>query len=102
MDKEVAEVAQHPLALLVALDTRRKLAAPFQLLTDFVGDRLILARVRARADHKIVGETGYAREVQNFDVGGLFFLCGPNGDAPSGFDFLSCILSCILRCSITL
>jgi hypothetical protein len=106
VDEEVAEIAQHPFALFIAFDTRGKLAAPLQLLADFVGDRLILARVGAGANDKIVGETGYARKVQNFDVGGLFFLGGSNGDAPSGFDFLSrirlSIRLCISLCTSTL
>jgi len=88
VDEKVAVIAQHPFTLFVALDTRRKLSAPFQLLADFVGDGLILARVRACADDKIVGKTGDAREVQNLDIGSLFFPGGPNGYVPSGFGFL--------------
>jgi hypothetical protein len=91
VDQEVAVIAQHPFALFVAFNARGKFAAPLQLLSDFVGDRLILARVRACADDKIVGETGDAREIQNFDVSGLFFPGGPNCDAPPGFVFLWCI-----------
>ena len=88
MYQEVAVIAQHPFALFVAFDARRQFAAPLQLLADFVGDGLILARVRARADHKIIGETGDAREIQDFDVGCLFFLRGPDCDAPPGFGLM--------------
>jgi hypothetical protein len=90
VDEEVAVIAQHPFALLVAFDARWKFAPPFQLLADFVGNGLILARVRPGADDKIVGETGYAGEVQNPDVGGLFLLGGPNRNAPPGFGLLWC------------
>jgi len=89
MDQEVAVIAQHPLALFIAFDARRQFSAPFELLADLVGDGLILARVRTRADHKIIGETGDAGEVQNSDVGCLLFLGGPNRDAPPGFGLMS-------------
>lgn len=90
MDQEIAVIAQHPFALFVSFDARRQFAAPLHLLADFVGDGLSLTRVCARADHKVVGETGDAREIQNSDVGGLFFLSGPNGDLPPGFGLISC------------
>jgi hypothetical protein len=89
VDQEIAVIAQHPFALFVALNAGRQLAAPLQLPADFVGDGLILARVRARADHKIIGETGDAGEIQNSDVRGLFFLGGPNCYAPPGFGLMS-------------
>jgi hypothetical protein len=76
--------------MFVAFDARRKFAPPLQLLTDFVGYGLILARVRARADDKTIGETGDACEIQNFDVCGLLFKCGPDGDAPSRFGVFLC------------
>lgn len=88
MDQEVAVIAQHPLALFIAFDARRQFSAPFELLAYFVGDGLILARVRARADHKIIGKAGDAGEIQNSDVGGLLFLGGANCDAPPGFGLM--------------
>lgn len=90
MHQEVAEIAQHPFTLFVTFHAGRKFAALLQLLADFVSDGLNLARIGSRADDKVVSETGYACEVQNPDVSGLFFLCGPNGDSPSGFGYFLC------------
>ena len=43
-----------------------------ELLVDFVGDGLDLARVGARAENEIVGEAaGLGVELQDADVGGL-------------------------------
>jgi len=90
MHEEVAVVAQHPFALFVAFDARREFTSPLELLCDFVGDGLILARVCARADYKTIGETGDACKIQNSDVCGLFFLRGPNGNTPSCFGVFLC------------
>lgn len=57
---------------------------------DFVGNRLVLARIGAGADHEIVGEAGDAAQVQDFDVFCLFCLSGANGYEPAGFRFLLC------------
>jgi hypothetical protein len=43
--QEIAVVAQDPLALLVSLDAVRQLPALLELDPDFIGNRLILARV---------------------------------------------------------
>jgi len=88
MHQEIAVIAQHPFALFVALDARRQFTAPLQLLADFVGYGLILARIRTRADYEIIGEAGDACEIQNSDIGGLFFPSGPNCDAPPGFGLM--------------
>ena len=90
MYQEIAVIAQHPFALFIAFDTRRKFAAPLQLLADLVGDGLILARVRPRAYHEIIGETRDAREVQDSDVCCLFFLSGAHCDAPPGLGLILC------------
>jgi hypothetical protein len=90
VNQEVAVIAQHPFALFVAFDACGQFAAPLQLVAYFIGDGLILARVGAGADDKIVGETRDTGEVQNFDIGGLLFPGSPHCEEPSGFD-LSCI-----------
>lgn len=72
MYQEVAEIAQNPLALVIAFDARRNFAVLLQLQADFVGDCLVLARTRARADDEIIGETGDSGEIQNSDVRGFF------------------------------
>jgi len=61
------------------------LAAFLQLKTDFVGDSLVLADVRSRTNHEVVGERGHCGQVQYFDVCGFFILCGAGGDNPGRF-----------------
>ncbi len=85
MHQKIAVVAQNPLALLIALNAVRQLTVPFELDSDLVGDGLILAGVRTRADYEVVGERRDPGKVQNFDVGRLFFLSRANGGKPSGF-----------------
>lgn len=84
MHKEIAVIEQNPLALIVAFGARRKLAVFLQLESDLIGDGLVLARTRARADHEVVGEAGNSGQVQNGNVGGFFFLGRADRDAPSG------------------
>jgi hypothetical protein len=86
MHQEIAVIAQHPFALFVSLNAGWQFAPLLQLKVDFVGHGLSLARVRARADNKIIGEAGDAGEVKNSDARGLFFLSGANCDAPPGFN----------------
>jgi len=83
--QEVAVVAEYPLALLIALDAVRQFPALLELDPDLVGDGLILTRVRARADYKVIGERRDAGEIQDFNIGGLLFLSRANGREPSGF-----------------
>jgi len=90
VDQEIAVIAQHPFALFVALDARWPFAMLLQLQADFVGDGLILARVCAGANYKIISEAGDAREIQNSYAGCLLFLRGPNRDLPPGFVLLFC------------
>jgi hypothetical protein len=82
--EEIAVIAQDPLTLFVPLNAYGSVARLLQLYADFIGDGLILARTRARADDKIIRETGDAGKIQNGDVRGFFPLGGANGNAPSG------------------
>jgi hypothetical protein len=90
MDQQVAIIRQNPFRLAVSFHTDRKLARlALQLKIDLVGDGLYLALVRARADHKIIGEGRDARQVEHFDIGRFFRFSGPDGDQPcrnAGFD----------------
>jgi hypothetical protein len=83
--QEIAVVAEDPLALLITLNAGRQLPVFLELYPDLVGNRLNLARVRARADDEVIGERGDPGEVQNSDIGGLLFLSRANGREPSGF-----------------
>ncbi len=85
MDQEIAVVAQDPLALLIAFNAGRQLPPFLELNPDLVGNRLNLARVRARADYEVIGERSDPGEIQDFDIDGLLFLSRANGREPSGF-----------------
>ncbi len=90
MHQEIAVVAQDPFALFVAFDAQRQLAVLLQPQSDFIGDGLRLADVRACADYEMIGETCDSGEVKNADVGGLFGLGSLYGDAPAFLVLLVC------------
>ena len=56
MDQEVAVIDEDPFALFIALKAGRMLALLFQPEADLVGDGLILADVRSRANDKVIRE----------------------------------------------
>ena len=87
MDQEIAVIGQNPLGLVVAFDAERQFAGLFQSQPHFVGDGLHVARVGARADHEVIGESGDAGQVQNADIGGFFGFGGADSHQP-GWGFV--------------
>ncbi len=83
MDQKVAVIDQYPFALLVAFDAGGMLALFLKPKADLVGDGLILADVRPRANDKVIGERSNSAQVENFDVGGFLILRGADGCKPS-------------------
>ena len=63
MHQKITVVHQHPFGLVVAFHADRKFSLVLELQPDLVGDGLDLARVGARAHHKIIGERGNPGQV---------------------------------------
>jgi len=88
VDEVIAIIGQNPFAGFVAFEAVGEVAVfVLDLEADFIGDGLHLAGVGAGADDEMVGERGYAGEVENDDVGGLFFTGGADGGEPCWFQF---------------
>ena len=89
MNEEVAEVAEHPLALFVAFHAVRKLTKLLlHAKADFVRNRLCLSRIGTRADYEMIGKAGDSSQIENFDFSGLLVLRGPYCNQPARLRFL--------------
>jgi hypothetical protein len=83
VDQQVAVIRQHPFGLAVPFDIGGQLAGlMFQAQTDFVADGLHLPLISAGADDEVVGESGDAGEVEDYQVGGLFGFGCAGGNQP--------------------
>ena len=80
VDNEVAVVHEYPFCGFIAFDAGSQLAHRFQLLLNFIADRMALPRIGNRADEKEIGERGDLAEVENSYVQRLLrfgcFGCG--------------------------
>jgi len=86
VEDDVEVVHEDPVAVPVALDRARPqpLVRP-QALTDFVVDRLCLARVSPRAEDEEVGVGGDGPQIEDQDVL-CQLLLGESGDAAGLFE----------------
>ena len=65
MDDEVSIIHQDPLRSVIPFDTYWKLAYAFQLLADFIRDRLALSRICDRAQDEEVRKRRHFPEIQH-------------------------------------
>ena len=85
MDDDVAQIDQYPIAAVFAFDAERRMACGFAVVVDFAGERVQVAVGGAAGDDHVVGDVGFAGEINGFDVDGFEF-----GEAvlDQGFEFV--------------
>jgi hypothetical protein len=96
VDQKIGVIAQNPLALVIPFDAVRSLATGAELTLNLVGNRLVLFCIGTGTDHKVVSKGSDPCQVENPNIGRLFFLRSPDGNQPTRLKSFFCVIHFIM------